>query len=404
MASIDESYRNLTIWDAEFRIVTDEGRTVWILGSSRPEQLSEGHVLWHGYIGDVTDKKKYEMEIEYLSYHDQLTGVKNRRYFEEALLTYDTEEFYPLALIIVDINGLKLTNDAFGHLVGDRLLIEASEVLKNEVRNQDTIARIGGDEFVIILPNTELHEAKYLSERLSRLLLARSIEGLPISASFGQAVKMDDTLPMTEVFNFAEDTMYHHKVSEKQSRRHHSIQLIMRTLYEKIPREEAHSQRVAELAGKLGEAMYLSSSEVNELKTAAILHDIGKVAISNDILDKSTALTEAEWLEIKRHPEVSYNILNTVPEYGTLSQIVLAHHERWDGKGYPKGIRGTDIPLASRIISIADTFDVMVTGRPYRQAKTLDEALAVIEEEAGRQFDPQLVEVFFQKVVPTLQH
>lgn len=404
MASIDESYRNLTIWDAEFRIVTDDGRMVWILGSSRPEQLAEGHVLWHGYIGDVTDKKKYEMEIEYLSYHDQLTGVKNRRYFEEALLTYDADEFYPLALIIVDINGLKLTNDAFGHLVGDRLLIEASEVLKNEVRNQDTIARIGGDEFVIILPNTELHEAKYLSERLSRLLLARSIEGLPISASFGQAVKLDDSLPMTEVFNFAEDTMYHHKVSEKQSRRHHSIQLIMRTLYEKIPREEAHSQRVAELAGKLGEAMYLSSSEVNELKTAAILHDIGKVAISNDILDKSTALTEAEWLEIKRHPEVSYNILNTVPEYGTLSQIVLAHHERWDGKGYPKGIRGTDIPLASRIISIADTFDVMVTGRPYRQAKTLDEALAVIEEEAGRQFDPQLVDVFFQKVVPTLQH
>jgi HD-GYP domain-containing protein (c-di-GMP phosphodiesterase class II) len=149
--------------------------------------------------------------------------------------------------------------------------------------------------------------------------------------------------------------------------------------------------------------MNFTSAEVNELVTAATLHDIGKVAISNEILDKPGMLTEVEWREIKRHPEVSYNILSTVPEYGPLSEIVLAHHERWDGKGYPKGISGEQIPLAARIISIADTFDVMVTGRPYRKAKTLDEALAVIEEEAGRQFDPELVEVFFKKVVPTLQ-
>lgn len=275
--------------------------------------------------------------------------------------------------------------------------------LKREIRGKDTVARIGGDEFVIIMPNTSLEEANRLSDRLSQLFLAKSIEGLPISASFGEAVKDDDALSIAEVFNLAEDRMYHHKVSEKQSRRHHSIQLIMRTLYEKIPREEAHSQRVAELSRQLGRAMGFTSADVNELVTAATLHDIGKVAISNEILDKPGTLTEAEWREIKRHPEVSYNILSTVPEYGPLSEIVLAHHERWDGNGYPKGISGKQIPLASRIISIADTFDVMMTGRPYRKAKTLDEALAVIAEEAGRQFDPELVEVFFKKVVPTLQ-
>ncbi|WP_029594915.1 HD domain-containing phosphohydrolase [Exiguobacterium chiriqhucha] len=403
MASIEASYENLTIWDAEFRVITPDGGTTWILGSSRPEKLDEGHVLWHGYIGDVTEKKKYEMEIEYLSYHDQLTGVKNRRYFDEALITYDEPCYYPLALIVVDINGLKLTNDAFGHLVGDRLLIEATMTLKREIRGKDTVARIGGDEFVIIMPNTSRDEAILLSERLSQLFHDKAIEGLPISASFGEAVKVDDSLSISEVFNLAEDRMYHHKVSEKQSRRHYSIQLIMRTLYEKIPREEAHSQRVAELSRQLGQAMNFTSAEVNELVTAATLHDIGKVAISNEILDKPGMLTEAEWREIKRHPEVSYNILSTVPEYGPLSEIVLAHHERWDGKGYPKGISGEQIPLAARIISIADTFDVMVTGRPYRKAKTLDEALAVIEEEAGRQFDPELVEVFFKKIVPTLQ-
>lgn len=403
MASIEMSYENLTIWDAEFRVVMPDGRILWMLGSSRPEKLGEGHVLWHGYIGDVTEKKKYEMEIEYLSYHDQLTGMKNRRYFDEALITYDEPSHYPLALIVVDVNGLKLTNDAFGHLVGDRLLIEATMTLKREIRGKDTVARIGGDEFVIIMPNTELEEAKRLSDHLSQLFLAKSIEGLPISASFGEAVKEDDSLSIMEVFNLAEDRMYHHKVSEKQSRRHHSIQLIMRTLYEKIPREEAHSQRVAELSRQLGQAMNLTSADVNELVTAATLHDIGKVAISNDILDKTEALTESEWREIKRHPEVSYNILSTVPEYGPLSEIVLAHHERWDGNGYPKGVSGEQIPLASRIISIADTFDVMMTGRPYREAKTLDEALAVIAEEAGRQFDPELVDVFFEKVVPTLQ-
>ena len=403
MASIEASYENLTIWDAEFRVITPDSGTTWILGSSRPEKLDEGHVLWHGYIGDVTEKKKYEMEIEYLSYHDQLTGVKNRRYFDEALITYDEPSYYPLALIVVDINGLKLTNDAFGHLIGDRLLIEATMMLKREIRGKDTVARIGGDEFVIILPNTTLEEAKRLSDNLSQQFLAKSIEGLPISASFGEAVKHDDSLSVVEVFNLAEDRMYHHKVSEKQSRRHYSIQLIIRTLYEKIPREEVHSQRVAELSRQLGQAMNFTSAEVNELVTAATLHDIGKVAISNEILDKPGTLTEAEWREIKRHPEVSYNILSTVPEYGPLSEIVLAHHERWDGNGYPKGISGEQIPLAARIISIADTFDVMVTGRPYRKAKTLEEALAVIEEEAGRQFDPELVEVFFKKVVPTLQ-
>nr|WP_285801067.1 HD domain-containing phosphohydrolase [Exiguobacterium sp. s122] len=403
MASIEESYRQLTIWDAEFRVIGPDGQITWILGSSRPEKIGEGHVLWHGYIGDVTEKKKYEMEIEYLSYHDQLTGVKNRRYFDEVLVTYDEPAYYPLALIVVDINGLKLTNDAFGHMVGDRLLIEASNILKREVRGKDTVARIGGDEFVIILPNTDATEAKQLADRLSRQFLAKSIEGLPISASFGEAVKQDETLSIAEVFNLAEDRMYHHKVSEKQSRRHHSIQLIMRTLYEKIPREEAHSTRVAELAEKLGIAMGFTSSEVSELRAAATLHDIGKVAISNEILDKTGPLTDAEWREIKRHPEVSYNILSTVPEYGTLSEIVLAHHERWDGKGYPKGLSSYDIPIASRIISIADTFDVMVTGRPYRKAKTVEEALAVIREEAGKQFDPMLVEVFFEKVVPTLQ-
>ncbi|WP_214730362.1 HD domain-containing phosphohydrolase [Exiguobacterium sp. s195] len=403
MQSIDESYRNLTIWDAEFRVLTEDGRTIWILGSSRPEKIAEGHVLWHGYIGDVTEKKTYEKEIEYLSYHDQLTGIKNRRYFEEALERYDDDHFYPLTLIVIDINGLKLTNDAFGHLVGDQLLVEAANILRNELRAKDEVARVGGDEFVVISPNTTLDKAKQLSDRLGRLFHEQTVEGLPISASFGEAVKHDSNVELTEVFNLAEDRMYHHKVSEKQSRRHHSIQIIMRTLYEKIPREEAHSQRVANLAGQLAEAMGFTNAEVNEIRTAAILHDIGKVAISNDILDKPGELTESEWYEIKRHPEISYNILSTVPEYVALSEIVLAHHERWDGKGYPKGLQDFEIPLASRIIAIADTFDVMVTGRPYRQAKTIDEALAIISQEAGKQFDPSLVDVFFEKVVPTLQ-
>ncbi|WP_240544473.1 HD domain-containing phosphohydrolase [Exiguobacterium algae] len=402
MRSIEKSYSELTIWDAEFRVYTRDGRLVWILGSSRPEKIADHHVLWHGYIGDITEKKKYEKEIEYLSYHDQLTGVKNRRYFEETLSEFDEERHFPLSLIVIDINGLKLTNDAFGHLIGDELLVKAASILKQELRVKDQVARIGGDEFVILSPDTTLEEAKQISDRLSRLFTQQTVEGLPISASFGEAVKEDFTLSLTDVFNLAEDRMYHHKVSEKQSRRHHSIQLIMRTLYEKIPREEAHSQRVANYSGMLAEAMGFTGSEVNEIRTAAILHDIGKVAISNEILDKSGPLTDAEWREIKRHPEISYNILSTVPEYMSLSEIVLAHHERWDGKGYPKGLSDYEIPLASRMIAIADTFDVMVTGRPYRQAKSLEEALQLIQNESGGQFDPALVEIFFKKVVPTI--
>ena len=345
---------------------------------------------------DFSDKKEKQEQIEYLSFHDHLTGLYNRRYFDEELKRLNTPRNLPLSLLIFDVNGLKLTNDAFGHIAGDRLLKKVAQTMQEISRSDDIIARIGGDEFVILLPQTEIQEAKELAKRINTALSHEHLEAGHISISSGWSVKSTADEEITDVFKTAENKMYQYKISERNSTRNEAIRFIMKTLYEKLPREQEHSERVSQISGLIGAAMDMTNEEINELKTAGALHDIGKIAIGNEILDKVEELSDFEWLEIRRHPEISYSILSSLNDYAPLANIILVHHERYDGKGYPKGLTGQQIPLPARIIAIADAYDAMTYGRPYKEPLSAEAAIQEIINGKGTQFDPEITDIFLR--------
>ncbi|MBU3188403.1 diguanylate cyclase [Clostridium bowmanii] len=350
-------------------------------------------------INDITEIKQKQEEIEHLSYYDQLTGLYNRRFYEEELKRLDSPRNLPLTIVMGDVNGLKIVNDSFGHVKGDELLKKVARVMKLACREDDIIARLGGDEFVIILPKTDGFEADQIIRRISDLSAKEKIEFIDISISFGYETKNTEKEIIEEIFKKAEDHMYKKKLFESPSMRGKAIGTIIRTLHEKNKREEQHSQRVSALCKSMGEALRLSEYEIQELKNIGLFHDIGKIAIDENILNKAGKLTGVEWNEVKRHPEIGYRILNTVNDMADMAKYSLYHHERWDGKGYPKGLKGDEIPFISRIIAIADAYDAMTSERSYRSALPTEAAIEELQKNSGSQFDKELVKVFIEKVL-----
>ncbi|MCK9443366.1 MAG: HD domain-containing phosphohydrolase [Tissierellaceae bacterium] len=368
----------------------------------RMVKLDERHVL--AITRNISDRKEMENRLINLSYRDQLTGLYNRRFFEEELSRLDVERNLPLSIIMSDVNGLKLINDSFGHRVGDELLKTIANVMIKGCRADDIIARISGDEFVVILPKTNEAEAEVLTNRLKKLgretkFSNEAFPDLELSISFGIGTKHSMDMDMALVFKKAEDNMYAHKLLEGPSMRSKTIETIIKALYEKNEREEKHSNRVSLICQDMGKALGLGEDKIRELGSVGLLHDIGKIAISEAILDKPGKLTKEEWEEMKKHPEIGYRILSTVNEMGQIAEYILYHHERYDGFGYPKGLKGEEIPFISRIITIADAYDAMAADRPYRKALTHEEIIREFIDHAGSQFDPYLTKVFVEELL-----
>ncbi|MFL0195392.1 PocR ligand-binding domain-containing protein [Clostridium sp. WILCCON 0269] len=351
-------------------------------------------------IANALSKMGYEREhLEYLSYHDQLTGLYNRRFFQKELHRLDVQRNLPLTIVMADVNGLKLINDSFGHTMGDELLKKAAEVITKGCRADDIVARFGGDEFVILLPKTDAYGTKEIIRRIKNIALKEKVGSFDIDISFGYGTKNDEEEKIEEIFKKADDNMYKSKIFESLSMKERTIGTIISTLYEKDEKEKQHSHRVSALCQSMGAVLRLSEGEIKELKTVGLFHDIGKIAIEKNILNKQEKLTDNEWEEIKRHPEIGFRILGTVSDMSQIAQYVLAHHEKWDGSGYPKGLKGQEIPLPSRIIAIADSYDAMVSDRNYHNALPEEVAVEELKINAGIQFDPALIRIFIEKVL-----
>lgn len=393
LKSLQEALRKKDVQVFEYALTIDG---VLEYFEARHMPINEDSVL--AISRNISDRKRQQDAISYLSYHDQLTNVYNRRYFETAMLELDTGENLPLSLIMLDVNGLKLINDAFGHLAGDELLkITASELLE-AARPEDIVARIGGDEFVILLPGTDYEQTRLLAEELEKRISSKQVHSIAISISIGWDTKKQAGTELITVLSQAEEYMYRKKLTESRIMRHKAIEIIMDTLLKKKPFEMQHSQRVGVYCRRIGEALGLDAGKANNLQIAGEMHDIGKIMIDSQILQKDSSLTKSETSEMRRHVEVGYQIMKSVNEYAPLAEDVLGHHERWDGSGYPHGLKGEAIPLGARIIAVADAYDTMVSGRVYRKPRTPEEAAAELLANAGTQFDPDVVRVFIDQV------
>lgn len=400
--------KEIEFYDDEYRMIHKDGSVVWVQDRGKIISFTKDgkpHIVC-GTHTDITkrknleiEKKKKQEEILYLSYCDQLTGLYNRRYFENKLEEVDTANNLPLTLILADVNGLKLVNDSFGHILGDELLKKAAEVLKKGCRNSDIIARLGGDEFVAILTRTNEIQAEQIIKRINSIASSEKVGAIDISISFGYQTKINIKENIQEIYKKAEDYMYRHKLYESSSIRNKTIELIMNTLYEKSNREMLHSKRVSEICESLAMKMKFDKYKVNQIKIAGLMHDIGKMGIDENILNKTERLSEDEKKEIKRHPEIGYRILSSSNEFSEIAEYVLKHHERWDGKGYPGGFKGEEISIQSRIIAIVDAFDAMTSDRPYRKGLEVKDALAELKKYSGAQFDPYITEIFINMVM-----
>jgi len=376
-----------------------DGKVYMIEDSASPVKNSQNEMLGVVLVfRDATQKLKQRRQIEYLSFHDALTGLYNRRFFEEEMKRLDVPRNYPLTIIMADLNGLKLTNDAFGHYEGDKLLKQTANLFRAHLTVEDVASRWGGDEFAILMPQTTSEEAGKVVQKIIQGANESNTDQTILSIAFGWETKTHSSMDLEQVFRSAEEYMYKKKISESQGARGLTIKTIINTLFEKSPREEGHSKRVRELAVCLAKALNLPQHKIDDIATLGLLHDIGKIIVSSEILEKPGRLTEAEFDQIKKHPAIGYRMLTATSEFSSIADGVLSHHERWDGKGYPKGIKGDDIPIESRIIAIADAYDAMTSSRPYRkEGMSLVKARQELMNGAGTQFDPDIINLIMRE-------
>lgn len=344
-------------------------------------------------LSDITEKQAAEEQINYLSYHDKLTSLYNRAYIDRIMPVLDNEKQFPISIIMADMNGLKLTNDVFGHEAGDNLLTNMADVFKSCCRQSDIIIRWGGDEFLIILPKTKREVGDAICQRIKQACQEAKSELIELSVAMGVATQADLKLDLKELFSQAEDMMYRNKLVESVDNRRKIIMRLEQKIWAESPEDEEHSKRLVFLAEKIAERLNLNPNEKRDLLQVAYLHDLGNINIPLAILKKPGALTPEEWEIIKKHCEIGYRLVYAL-EGPKLAEAILAHHEHFNGCGYPKGLKGRKIPLISRIITVIDAYDVMTHERPYKKAVSPEKALEELIKFSGTQFDPVIVREF----------
>jgi len=341
-----------------------------------------------------------KLEIEYLLHHDCLTGLYNRIFYEEEKARLDTSEELPFSVIIGDINGLKATNRALGHMSGDKIIKSTAMIFTSCCRANDIIGRTGSDEFSIMLPGTDNKTAEQITQQIAAAFEEhnKSVDNhlLHINVCIGYATKSMADVSIDSIERLADEYMCSCKLLQNKSIRNTIISSIRSTMNDKSQETVEHADRLTILTRRIGEKLNLTINELNELELFATLHDIGKISIGDEILNKPDKLSPAEWLKMKRHPEIGYKLAMSAAELKPIAGYILSHHENWNGSGYPQGLSGEMIPLASRILAIADSYDAMTQDRVYRNAMGKDAVIKEIRKNIGIKFDPTVAKVFLQ--------
>ena len=315
------------------------------------------------------------------------------------LVDLDKKENLPLSIIMFDVNGLKLVNDSFGHDLGDVLLNKAAETIKKACREDDIIARIGGDEFVLMLPNTSATDTLKIANHIKALTSKEIVANIELSISFGYDTKENENQSISEIVVNAENHMYKHKLIERTSIRSKTIELIMSTLFEKSKHEAAHSSRVSRICQALAVKMELDQNTINQMRVVGLIHDIGKIGVDEKILNKKGSLSSNERIDIEKHPEIGWRLLSSTNEFSELAQFVIHHHEKYDGSGYPNGLMGDAIPLEARILSVAEAYEAMTSKSPFDEKQSMEEAVKELKRCSGKHFDPKIVDDFIELVL-----
>jgi diguanylate cyclase (GGDEF)-like protein/PAS domain S-box-containing protein len=342
---------------------------------------------------DISERKQKEAEIQYLSCYDTLTGLYNRGCFEKHRADADIPDNLPLSVIFADINGLKMTNDIFGHAAGDELIKKAAKILQQACRQGDIIARVGGDEFIMLLPKTVKEDALEILKRIKSNFAGVVVRAIRCSISLGVDTKLNPEQSLEEIIANAENAMYKDKTMNRKSINKDIIDTIVETLHAKSPLEKQHSINVGKLSAQIGAVLQLGETEISKLNKAGFLHDIGKIVLDDRFLVDGY-LNEDEIERVQQHVATGYRILSLFDETLALAEYVYAHHERWDGTGYPRGLQGEQIPFLARIIAVAEVYDRIMQKDEYSIKDRKKMAWEAIKKGAGTQFDPQVVDAF----------
>lgn len=385
--------------DVEFRMFRPDGDVRWVrVRSSVRFSLYDKSPVITGIIRDITSRKNLEEKLTRLSLYDELTGLFNRNYFKAETERLRGKRNGTIGIILCDVDGLKLINDTLGHEAGDDCLRLTANTIKKGFREGDVIARIGGDEFALLVENADEEILKLICSRITSAVeeVNACNTGLPLSISVGYSLMDKEYMSIDDAIKEADDRMYREKLVRSLEQRN-TINSLSRNIEASFGRKlPMNTKRLEDLAFSMGDCLGLPQNTIANVLVLARSHNIGYISVPRGILLKPGELTRAEYKEVQRHCEVGMRLASHSPNLAVVADWILKHHERWDGKGYPLNLKGENIPVECRLFALIDAFNAMISDRPYRKAMTTKQAVEELKRAAGSQFDPAMVKVFIE--------